>query len=327
MTGLATADATINGDIHDHGNATNASLRKREVQNGVSEGDHVEEDAIVQGEKGAPVSRQTSRQASRHNSTPLKIPPLKKTFTALFSPERKVGKAPTTMQSLKAVLFASWLNVLLVCVPISFALHFAKVSDLAIFLVSFFAIIPLAKLLGFATEEAALRVGQSLGGLLNATLGNAVELIVAILALVKCEIEVVQSSLLGSILSNLLLVLGCCFFVGGLRYSEQGFSEASSQVNSSLLVIAVFAILVPAGFHFALDNTLDDITERDDVLAMSRGLAVILLSIYVVFILFQPSLILISTLKTATICQTLKVSAESKATKCSNLVPQLVIRQ
>jgi len=285
MSSLATANATINGDINDHGNST---LRKREVGNGVTEGDHDEETTPsnstvhVQEKPTMPASRQQS-----HHAAGFTIPPLRKTFTELFSPERKVGRSPTTMQSLKAVFFASWLNILLICVPISFALHFAIDNDLAIFLVSFFAIIPLAKLLGFATEEAALRVGQSLGGLLNATLGNAVELIVAILALVKCEIEVVQSSLLGSILSNLLLVLGCCFFVGGLRYSEQGFSDAASQVNQSLLAIAVFAILIPSGFHFALDNTLDDVTERNDVLAMSRGLAVILLSIYVVFILFQ----------------------------------------
>lgn len=78
---------------------------------------------------------------------------------------------------------------------------------------------------------------------LNATLGNAVELIVAIIALVKCEIQVVQSSLLGSILSNLLLVLGMVFFVGGIKYSEQGFKDTAAQMNSSLLVIAVFGEL------------------------------------------------------------------------------------
>jgi Ca2+:H+ antiporter len=121
-------------------------------------------------------------------------------------------------------------NVLFVFVPVGWALHFVKaggndsISDTAIFITNFIAIIPLgthslfsfsgdeankiAGLLGFATEEAALRLGQTLGGLLNATLGNVVELIVAILALVKCELAVVQSSLVGSILSNLLLVLG-----------------------------------------------------------------------------------------------------------------------
>jgi len=82
---------------------------------------------------------------------------------------------------------------------------------------------------------------------MNATLGNAVELIVAIIALVKCELQVVQSSLIGSVLSNLLLVLGMCFFCGGLKYSEQGFKSAAAQTNSGLLVMAVIAVLIPAG--------------------------------------------------------------------------------
>lgn len=96
---------------------------------------------------------------------------------------------------------------------------------------SFLAIIPLAKLLGFGTEELAMRVGQTIGGLLNATLGNVVELIVAILALVKCELQIVQSSLLGSILSNLLLVLGMCFFAGGCASIRLAIREGSLEHN------------------------------------------------------------------------------------------------
>lgn len=83
-----------------------------------------------------------------------------------------------------------------------------SIGPVPIFVTSFLAIMPLAKLLGYGTEELALRVGQTLGGLINASLGNAVELIVAIIALFQCELTVVQTSLLGSILSNLLLVLG-----------------------------------------------------------------------------------------------------------------------
>lgn len=149
---------------------------------------------------------------------------------------------------------------------------------------AFLAIIPLAKLLGFGTEELSLRVGQTIGGLLNATLGNVVELIVAILALVKCELQIVQSSLLGSILSNVLLVLGMCFFAGGLRFSEQSFGDAGAQINSSLLLISVIAILLPAGYHAAFGGTVQ---EQDSVLAMSRGTAVILLAIYFAYMVFQ----------------------------------------
>ncbi|KAI9629279.1 hypothetical protein KEM48_011128 [Puccinia striiformis f. sp. tritici PST-130] len=166
------------------------------------------------------------------------------------------------------------------------SLRYSPNQDAAIFTTCMLAIIPLAKLLGFGTEEIAMRVGQTLGGLLNATLGNAVELIVAILALVKCELVVVQSSLLGSILSNLLLVLGMCFFAGGVRFSEQAFSITAAQLNSSLLIMSVIAILIPAGFHAAFSN-LNDSVEGPDVLKMSRGISVILLVIYAAYLVFQ----------------------------------------
>jgi Ca2+:H+ antiporter len=155
------------------------------------------------------------------------------------------------------------------------------------------AIIPLAKLLGFATEELSLRVGQTLAGLLNATLGNAVELIVAIIALVKCELSIVQSSLIGSILSNLLLVLGTCFFAGGTRFSEQGFGLSASQLNSSLLTISVIAVLLPAAFHMALapvgsgNDPISDEKEGKDILSVSRGASIILLFIYGCYLVFQ----------------------------------------
>ncbi|KAI5481582.1 pentatricopeptide repeat protein [Pseudohyphozyma bogoriensis] len=119
------------------------------------------------------------------------------------------------------------------------------------------------------------------------TLGNAVELIVAIIALIKCEIRVVQSSLLGSILSNLLLVLGMCFFAGGVKFSEQGFKDTAAQLNSSLLVIAVIAILIPAGYNAAFNSSESDATEVNAILKMSRGIAIILLFIYGAYLIFQ----------------------------------------
>ncbi|KAF9545037.1 calcium/proton exchanger [Agrocybe pediades] len=203
-----------------------------------------------------------------------------------------VRKAPTTLQSVKAILRASWLNILLVFIPVSWALHFALPHtlgnrDTVIFVTSFLAIIPLANLLSFATEEISLRVGQTLAGLINATLGNAVELIVAIIALTKCELRVVQASLVGSILSNLLLVLGMCFLAGGLKYSEQGFGSSASQMNSSLLVISVIGLLLPAAFHFTGGSELSKDGEGRAILSVSHGVAIILLCIYCAYILFQ----------------------------------------
>lgn len=212
----------------------------------------------------------------------------KHTWASLLTPEKKLADSnPTYPQSLNAIIRSSWLNLLLIFIPISWILHFLTPNqDAAIFTTCMLAIIPLAKLLGFGTEEIAIRVGQTLGGLLNATLGNAVELIVAILALVKCELVVVQSSLLGSILSNLLLVLGMCFFAGGIRFSEQAFSITAAQLHSSLLIMSVIAILIPAGFHAAF-SSLSDSVEGPDVLKMSRGIAVILLVIYAAYLIFQ----------------------------------------
>jgi len=119
-----------------------------------------------------------------------------------------------------------------------------------------------------------------------------VELIVAIIALVKCELTVVQSSLVGSILSNLLLVLGMCFFAGGTRFSEQGFGIGAVQLNSSLLTLSVIAVLLPAAFHNAVQPTdgVDPLTNQQegrDILSISHGVAVILLFIYLCYLVFQ----------------------------------------
>ncbi|WVQ82241.1 calcium/proton exchanger [Cryptococcus sp. DSM 104549] len=221
--------------------------------------------------------------------------------TTLFTPDKKVGKAPTYLGSMKAAITSTWLNVLLIFIPIGWALYFAKhsggkdsISDTAVFITTFIAIIPLAGLLGFATEEAALRLGQTLGGLLNATLGNAVELIVAILALVKCELQVVQSSLVGSILSNILLVLGMCFFCGGVRFSEQVIKTTAAQLNASLLLIAVIAVLIPSAFHFSISSSTSNTDasqlasgEGADLLSMSHGVAILLLILYLGYLVFQ----------------------------------------
>lgn len=120
------------------------------------------------------------------------------------------------------VITYSWLNVLLVFVPVGIAVGAAPgINGGIVFGINCIAVIPLAGLLAFATESVASKMGDSLGALLNVTFGNAVELIIFIIALVKNEIRIVQASLLGSILANLLLILGMGFFLGGLRYREQ----------------------------------------------------------------------------------------------------------
>ncbi|POY73204.1 hypothetical protein BMF94_3537, partial [Rhodotorula taiwanensis] len=262
---------------------TNSEIReKRNVS--MADDAHTVNGEGEDGRDARRANRRSSRQTSGHS---FERPPLKKRLTELFVAERPIRNEPTVAASLRAIVFASWLNVLLVFIPVGWALHFTKQNDTIIFVFTFLAIIPLAKLLGFGTEELALRVGQTLGGLMNATLGNAVELIVAIIALAKCELQVVQSSLLGSILSNLLLVLGMCFFAGGIKYSEQGFKVGAAQLNSSLLVISVIAVLLPAAFNAAFSDNLSAEADKDRILKMSRGTAVILLVIYLAYLAFQ----------------------------------------
>ncbi|KAJ2696339.1 hypothetical protein FB645_006232 [Coemansia sp. IMI 203386] len=185
---------------------------------------------------------------------------------------------------IRRAVLSSWINLLLLLVPVGIASHPAKFPDVAIFLINFFAIIPLAKILGYATEQLALHLGDALGGLLNATFGNAVELLVGILALVKGEIEIVQTSLVGSVLSNLLLVGGCCFFFGGLKNNEQVFSAHAAQSYGSLLAMAILATLLPAAY-----NSLNakDAELKSGTLTLSHVTAIFLLVIYIAYLFFQ----------------------------------------
>ncbi|GAA6035586.1 hypothetical protein JCM8097_004915 [Rhodosporidiobolus ruineniae] len=208
---------------------------------------------------------------------------------ALLEPKKKLGKNPSFSRCVVNTLKYSWLNVLFLLVPVAWAMDLSHQSPVIVFVFSLLAIIPCAALLGFATEELAIRVGDALGGLLNATFGNAVELIISILALVKGELDIVRSSMLGSILSNCLLVLGGCFFVGGIRFFEQPYSTRAAQLNINLLGITVLAIVVPVAFHyFAVGENSGRVAMADDsVLRLSRGIAFILLFVYICYLVFQ----------------------------------------
>lgn len=184
----------------------------------------------------------------------------------------------------KEALLHSWINVLLVCVPVGIATGAAGLNPAAVFAINAVAIIPLAGLLSHATESVALRLGDTLGALLNVSFGNAVELIIFIIALVKNEIRIVQASLLGSILSNLLLILGMAFLLGGLRYREQIYNNTVTQMSACLLSLAVTSLLLPTAFHASFSDSTD---ADDKTLKISRGTSVILLIVYVLYLLFQ----------------------------------------
>src|SRR6202023_2419470 len=121
-------------------------------------------------------------------------------------------------------------------------------SPNVLFFLSALAIVPLAKSIGAATEELSARSGPALGGLLNATFGNATELLIGIFAIREGLIEVVKASLTGSIIGNLLLVLGTAIFAGGMQYKTQRFNRTAALANASTLLLAVIAMTIPAIF-------------------------------------------------------------------------------
>jgi len=165
-------------------------------------------------------------------------------------------------------------------------------SPIAVFPLNFLAIVPLAALLSHATEEISLYVGQTLGGLLNATFGNAVEMIVSIVALQKNEIRIVQASMLGSILSNILLVLGCCFLFGGIKYKEQSFNTTVASTMSSLMAVATGSLIIPAALYNSFSEPSPDDHQKlaehtQSILFLSRGTSIVLLVLYVLYLYFQ----------------------------------------
>jgi Ca2+:H+ antiporter len=138
----------------------------------------------------------------------------------------------------------------LVFVPLALVLEFTQGPGLWLFVVSALALLPLAGWMGRATEELALRAGSTVGGLLNATFGNAAELIIAGIALANGQLGVVKASITGSILSNLLLVFGLAIFLGGLRRGRQFFNRDSAALQATMLTLTMLALLLPAFFEF-----------------------------------------------------------------------------
>lgn len=207
----------------------------------------------------------------------------------------KEKKKFTFWSQIHATLLNSWINVLLIASPVGIAVYYAGVSPVAVFVINFIAIIPLAGMLSYATEEIALRVGEVLGGLLNASFGNAVELIVSIIALAKDQVLIVQTSLIGSMLSNLLLVMGMCFFFGGVNRMEQAFNLTVAQTASSLLFLAVSSLIIPTAFEEwarTSDGTTGNTSATTEdakpgVAEVSRGTAILLLVVYACYLFFQ----------------------------------------
>jgi Ca2+:H+ antiporter len=167
------------------------------------------------------------------------------------------------------------LSWLLAFVPISLLAKLAFHSDLAVFATSAAAILPLAGLIGRSTDDLARRAGPRVGGLLNATFGNVTELIIAIFLVLDDQLDVVKASLTGSILGNLLLVLGVSFLAGGLRHREQRYNAQSAGVHATSLALAVTGLMMPA--LFVLTTGRHDFLQREVV---SGTVAAVLIALY-----------------------------------------------
>jgi len=170
---------------------------------------------------------------------------------------------------------------LLVFVPIALVADFVLHLDpVLVFIFAALAVIPLADLIGEATEELAIHTGPRLGGLLNATLGNAAELIITIFALREGLLELVRASIVGSILGNLLLILGLSFLLGGLKHGLQIFDRRTAGLNATLLILAVVALTVPSLFDVAL------VEDRAAEVGLSEGTAIVMIVLYGLSILY-----------------------------------------
>nr|AIW56382.1 cation exchanger 2 [Nicotiana rustica] len=189
------------------------------------------------------------------------------------------------MRSIYIVILKAKINILLPFGPLAILLHYVTKKHEWVFFFSLVGITPLAERLGYATEQLAFFTGPTVGGLLNATFGNATEMIISLYALNNGMMRVVKQSLLGSILSNMLLVLGCAFFCGGIVHHQkvQVFSKATAIVNSGLLLMAVMGILFPAVLHF----THTEVHFGKSELALSRFSSCIMLIAYASYLFFQ----------------------------------------
>jgi len=179
----------------------------------------------------------------------------------------------------------TWAFALLLFIPVSLVLQVAVGPGVAVFAVTGVAIVPLAWFMGLATEEIGKHAGPGVGGLLNATFGNATELIIALFALANGLSDVVKASLSGSIIGNLLLVLGLSMIAGGLRHKTQSFSREASGTHTTMLLVAVIGLIMPALYVFSAQaNGGMNVLILDE---MSLGIAAILLAVYVFGLLFS----------------------------------------
>jgi Ca2+:H+ antiporter len=173
------------------------------------------------------------------------------------------------------------LNALLAAIPIAVVAEIMKADPRLIFFSSAVGVIPLAGLIGEGTEALAAHTGPRLGGLLNATLGNAAELIIAVFALREGLLDLVRASIVGSILGNLLLVLGGAVLLGGIRNGVQKFDRGNAGLDATMLILSAIALGIPSLFNFAIEPNFASVE------GLSIGASIAALIIYGLAVLYS----------------------------------------
>src|SRR6185295_3297175 len=192
----------------------------------------------------------------------------------------EVGSPKTPLNT----FLRSPMNWLLLFIPITVGLeHLAHVSAPVLFFLAALAIVPIAAQIVSATEQLATRTGDAIGGLLNATFGNAPELIIAFVALKAGYLEMVRASLVGAILSNLMLALGVAFLMGGLRFHQQRFNPTAARAYSTMMFLAAVSMTVPSAFSRVFGP--NEVIRQEQLLNI--GIAILLLLAYGLYILFS----------------------------------------
>ncbi len=198
-----------------------------------------------------------------------------------------MSNAPSP-RNLLQTFFQPPLDWLLLAVPVAFAMRYVPgwKNETVLFVIAAVGIIPLAGWMGRATEALSERVGPGAGGLLNATFGNAAELIIALVALSKGLTSVVKASLTGSIIGNMLLVLGASAVAGGVRFSTQKFNKTAARVSSTSLGLAGIALIIPTVFHVTAEAAPGGWSHETEQ-RLSLAIAVVLLVTYLLSLLFS----------------------------------------
>lgn len=177
-----------------------------------------------------------------------------------------------------------YLNALLIFIPVTFIARLMDMSQGAVFLFSCLSIVPLAVIIGDATEQISLYTGPKIGGLLNATMGNVPELLIGIFAVKAGLYNLVLASMAGSIMGNILLVLGFSIFLGGMKFKFQSFNRSIARSNFTLLFFAAMSIIIPFAFNYAVKGHAN---ANDGIHYLSLGISMMLIAVYILGLVYS----------------------------------------